>query len=176
LPWLVYSQVHQLRNWIVNEDTVTAAHLRSAAPLTGHVVRAMVDRWPGAHGPAGLLLTLAVVPAALLAVRSGHGRAVAFVAVVVALDVAVLVAQFVVAARAPAEPVARDLLDGLLRVTVYRVALVPASLLMVAVPLLAGLGGRRGQRLTATRRTFLPTGGRRSAFWMPRLTGTRTRS
>jgi len=152
LPWLAYAQVHHLGNGIFTADTLTVEHLRGAAPFTGHVLGEMADRWPGAGGVLGVLLTVAVAPAAVLAIRNGGGRAVAFLAVVVALDVLVLVVQYVVGATGPAtDPVARQLMDGLLRVTVYRVTLVPASLLMIAVPLLAGLGGSSwGRRSRST--------------------------
>lgn len=141
LPWLGYSQAHHLRNWVANRDTVSARHLRDVLPFTGHVLRGLLDRWPGAGGVVGLLLVACVVPAAALAIRGGGGRAVAFVAVVVGLDVLVLVAQYVLSAHGPpTDPTARRLLDGLLQVTVYRVALVPAGFLMIAAPLLAGLG------------------------------------
>ena len=42
----------------------------------------------------------------------------------------------------PSDPVAARLLTDQLRVTVYRVALVPAALLAVAVPVFAGLALR----------------------------------
>jgi hypothetical protein len=141
LPWLGYARAHHLRSAVANGDTLTPRHLREVLPFTGHVLHGVLDRWPGADGALGVLLALSVIPAAVLAVRTGHGRAVAFVAAVVALDVLVLVAQYVVSATGPVtDPTARRLLDGLLQVTVYRVALVPAGLLTIGTPLLAGLG------------------------------------
>jgi len=141
LPWLVYAQIHHLRNWIANRDTLNPQHMRGVLPFTGHVLHGMVERWPGADGVVGIVLALSVIPAAVLAMCNGGKRAVAFIAVVVALDVLVLIAQYVVSAYGPAtDPTARQLLDSQLRVTVYRIALVPASLLMIATPLLASLG------------------------------------
>jgi hypothetical protein len=139
LPWRVYVLHHQLPDTVINGDTLTVAHLREVLPWTGPVLRAMVRQWPGGSG-TGLLLLAAVGPAAVLAVRAGAGRLVLFLGIVVGVDVAVLAAQYVLSALGPLDdPVAASLQDGLLRVTVYRVALVPATLLMIAVPTLAGL-------------------------------------
>lgn len=139
LPWQAYTRRHELRNWVANGDTLTPEHVRDVLPWTGRVLRGMAEQWPGGSG-AGVLLLAAVVPAAALAVRAGHGRLVLFVAVVVALDVGVLGAQYLVTAYGPpSDPLAGPLLDSQLRVTVDRVALVPAALLAVAVPAFAGL-------------------------------------
>ena len=64
-------------------------------------------------------------------------------AAVVLLDSAVLAAQYVVTAYGPeSDPLSGRLLDSQLDVTVFRVALVPAALLAVAVPVFAGLALR----------------------------------
>lgn len=47
----------------------------------------------------------------------------------------------------PSDPVAAALQEGLLRVTVYRVALVPAALLALAVPVLAARARPRPRSL-----------------------------
>ena len=142
LPWQAYAYVHHLRSWVANGTTLSAAHLREVLPWAETVARSMVQQWPGGAG-WGLVLLVALVPAAALAIRAGHGRLVVFVVAVVALDVAVLYAQYVATALGPpSDPVAARLLTGQLRVTVYRVALVPAALLALAVPVFAGLGLR----------------------------------
>jgi hypothetical protein len=142
LPWHAYAYVHHLRSWVANGTTLSAAHLREVLPWAETVARSMVQQWPGGAG-WGLVLLVALVPAAALAIRAGHGRLVVFVVAVVALDVAVLYAQYVATALGPpSDPVAARLLTGQLRVTVYRVALVPAALLALAVPVFAGLGLR----------------------------------
>jgi hypothetical protein len=139
LPWLLYSQHHHLRSWIANGDTLSRSHLRQVLPFTGRVLRGVADRWPGGGSVAGALLLAALVPAVVLAVRAGAGRLAAYLGVVVLLDTAVLVVQYVVSAYGPpSDPVAVRLLDGQLDVTVFRVLLLPAALLMIAVPLLAG--------------------------------------
>ena len=138
VPWQAYTHVHHLRSWVANGTTLSADHLREVLPWAGYVARNVVRQWPG--GGWAVVLLVALVPAAVLAVRAGHGRLVVFVAAVVALDVAVLYAQYVATALGPpSDPVAARLLEGQLRVTVYRVALVPAALLAVAVPMFAGL-------------------------------------
>ncbi len=142
LPWQLYGRQHHLRNWVLNRDTLSGDHLRDVVPWTGHVLAGMASRWPGGSG-LGLLLVLAAVPAAVLAVRAGRWRLVAFAAVVVLLDAAVLLGQYVVTAYGPAsDPRSLPLLESQLEVTVFRVALVPAALLAVAVPLFAGLALR----------------------------------
>ncbi len=139
VPWQAYAREHHLSSWVANGTTLSGGHLREVLPWAGTVARSMVRQWPGGPG-WGLVLLVALVPAAVLAVRAGHGRLVVFVAAVVALDVGVLWAQYVATALGPpSDPVAARLLAGQLRVTVYRVALVPAALLAVAVPLFAGL-------------------------------------
>jgi hypothetical protein len=139
LPWRGYVLAHQLHDTVVNGDTLTVAHLREVLPWTGTVLRTMARQWPGGSG-TGLLLLAAAVPAAVLAVRAGAGRLVLFLALVVGLDAAVLAGQYVLSALGPpTDPGAAALENGLLRVTVYRVALVPATLLAIAVPVLAGL-------------------------------------
>jgi hypothetical protein len=143
LPWQAYAHVHHLRSWVANGTTLSAAHLREVLPWAGTVARSMAEQWPGGTG-WGLALLIALVPAAVLATRAGQGRLVVFLVAVVALDVAVLYAQYVATALGPpSDPVAARLLAGQLRVTVYRVALVPAALLAMAVPLFAGLSLRR---------------------------------
>jgi hypothetical protein len=138
VPWQAYTHVHHLRSWVANGTTLSVPHLREVLPWAGTVARSMVQQWPG--GAWALVLLVALVPAAVLAIRAGHGRLVVFVVAVVALDVAVLYAQYVATALGPpSDPVAARLLAGQLRVTVYRVALVPAALLAVAVPVFAGL-------------------------------------
>jgi hypothetical protein len=141
LPWLVYARVHGLRSWVANGDNLSVQHLRQVLPFTGRVLRGMIERWPGAHSALGVLLLAAALPAALLAVRAGRGgRLVGYLAVVVTLDALLLLAQYLVSAHGPAtDPLAVQALDGQLAVTVFRVALVPATLLMIAVPILAGL-------------------------------------
>jgi hypothetical protein len=142
VPWQAYTQVHHLRSWVANGTTLSADHLREVLPWAGTVARGMVQQWPGGSG-WGLVLLVALIPAAVLAIRAGQGRLVVFVLAVVALDVAVLYAQYVATALGPpSDPVAARLLTGQLRVTVYRVALVPAALLGLAVPVFAGLGLR----------------------------------
>ena len=139
LPWRAYVLRHQLHDTVINGDTLTAAHLREMLPWTGTVVRTMARQWPGGSG-TGLLLLAAAGPAAVLAVRAGAGRLVLFLAVVVGIDTAVLAGQYVLSALGPpSDPGAAALENGLLRVTVYRVAVVPAALLALAVPVLAGL-------------------------------------
>jgi hypothetical protein len=111
-------------------------------PWTDDVVRGMAERWPGGSG-LGLVLAAAALPAAVLAVLAGRWRLVAFAAAVVLLDTAVLVAQYVVTAYGPpTDPLAGPLLEAQLQVTVSRVALVPAALLAVAVPVFAALALR----------------------------------
>jgi hypothetical protein len=139
VPWQAYAHVHHLRSWVANGTTLSTAHLREVLPWGGTVARSMAQQWPGGTG-WGLVVLAALIPAAVLAIRAGQGRLVVFVVAVVALDVAVLYAQYVATALGPpSDPVAARLLAGQLRVTVYRVALVPAALLAVAVPLFAGL-------------------------------------
>ena len=107
-------------------------------PWTGYVLRGMAERWPGGSG-LGAVLVVAILPAAVLAVRAGQWRLVVFAAAVVLLDSAVLLAQYVVTAYGPAsDPLSRPLLDSQLDVTVFRVTLLPAALLAVAVPVFAG--------------------------------------
>jgi hypothetical protein len=144
LPWLAYTRVHGLRSWVANGDTLSVDHVRQVLPLTGRVVRGMADRWPGADSTLGVLLLVAVVPAAVLAVRAGRGgRLVGYLGIVVLLDSLALLAQYVVSAYGPpSDPLSVRILDGQLAVTVFRVALVPATLLMIAVPILAGLALR----------------------------------
>jgi hypothetical protein len=138
VPWQAYTHVHHLRSWIANGNTLSLDHLREVAPWAGTVATTMIRQWPG--GSWALVLLVALIPAVILAIRAGHGRLVLFVLAVVALDVAVLCAQYVVTALGPpSDPVAARLHTGLLRVTVYRVALVPAALLAVSVPVFAGL-------------------------------------
>jgi hypothetical protein len=141
LPWLGYAQAHGLRSWVAQGDNLTLHHVRAVLPFTGRVLRGMVDRWPGGDSAVGVALLLALVPAAVLAIRVGRaGRLVAFVGAAVLLDALALAAQYLVSAHVPAsDPVAVRLLDAQLAVTVFRVALVPAALLLVAVPILAGL-------------------------------------
>jgi hypothetical protein len=140
LPWLAYTRAHHLRSWAANDDTLTVSHLRHALPFSGQVIRGMADRWPGGDRIAVVLLLAAIVPAAVVAARRGAGRVVAYLALVVALEVAALVAQYVVTAHTPVNPLTRLALDSHLDVTVFRVTLVPAALLMIATPLLAGFG------------------------------------
>lgn len=141
-PWQLYGRQHHLRNWVLNGDTLDPEHLRAVLPWTGHVLRGMAERWPGGSG-SGALLVVAAVPAAVLAVRAGRWRLVVFAAAVVLLDAAVLAAQYVVTAYGPAsDPRSGPLLESQLDVTVFRVALVPAALLAVAVPVFAGLALR----------------------------------
>jgi hypothetical protein len=141
-PWQLYARQHELRNWVANEDTLSSEHLRAVLPWTGHVLRGMAERWPGGSG-WGALLVVAAVPAAVLAVRAGRWRLVVFAAAVVLLDAAVLAAQYVVTAYGPeSDPLSGRLLESQLDVTVFRVALVPAALLAVAVPVFAGLALR----------------------------------
>jgi hypothetical protein len=138
-PWQLFARQHHLRNWVLNDDTLSAGHLRAVLPWTGHVLRGMAERWPGGSG-AGALLAVAVVPAAVLAVRAGWWRLVVFTGVVVLLDTAVLLGQYVVTAYGPAsDPLSLPLLESQLDVTVFRVSLVPAALLAVTVPVFAGL-------------------------------------
>jgi hypothetical protein len=141
LPWLGYARAHGLRSWVANGDTLTLDHLRQVLPFTGRVLRGMVDRWPGGDSVPGVLLLVAVVPAAVLAVRAARGgRLVGFLGIVVLLDALALLAQYVVSAYGPpSDPLAVRLMDGQLAVTVFRVTLVPATLLVIAVPILAGL-------------------------------------
>ena len=142
LPWQLYGRQHHLRNWVLNEDTLSSAHLREVLPWTGQVLRGMAERWPGGGG-FGAVLVVAAVPAAVLAVRAGRWRLVAFTAAVVLLTSAVLLAQYVVTAYGPrSDPLAARLLESQLDVTVFRVALLPAALLAIAVPLFAGLALR----------------------------------
>ena len=102
----------------------------------------MAERWPGGGG-FGAVLVVAAVPAAVLAIRAGRWRLVAFTAAVVLLTSAVLLAQYVVTAYGPrSDPLAARLLESQLEVTVFRVALLPAALLAIAVPLFAGLALR----------------------------------
>jgi hypothetical protein len=145
LPWFAYTHQHHLHNWVANQSTLSEQHLRDVLPWTDDVVTGMVRQWPGG-GALGLVLVLAAVPAGVLAVRTGRWRLLAFVAAVVLLDTAGLVAQYVVTAYGPpSDPLAGSLLDSQLRVTVYRVALVPAALLAVTAPVLAGLALRTGR-------------------------------
>jgi hypothetical protein len=142
LPWFAYTRHHHLHNWVANEDTLSTAHLRDVLPWTDDIVSGMVRRWPGG-GALGLALGIAAGAAAVLAVRAGRWRLLAFVAAVVVLDTAGLVAQYVVTAYGPpSDPLAGTLLESQLQVTVYRVALLPATLLAVAAPVLAGLALR----------------------------------
>jgi hypothetical protein len=140
LPWLAYRQAHHLRSSIANEDTLSVSHLRDALPFTGQVIRVMADRWPGGDRIVVLLLLGAALPAAVVAVCRGARRLVAYLALVVVLQVGGLIAQYVLSAQTPVDPVSRAGLDSHLEVTVFRVTLVPAALLMIAVPLLAGVG------------------------------------
>ena len=145
LPWQAYSRQHRLRNWVANEDTLAPGHLRDVLPWTGHIVHGMAERWPGGSG-LGMVLLAAAVPAAVLAVRAGGKRLVVFAAAVVLFDAAVLVAQYAITAYGPpSDPLAGPWLDAQLQVTVFRVALVPAALLAVAVPVFAGLALRAGR-------------------------------
>ena len=142
LPWRIYTRQHDLRDWVANRETLSAERVREMLPWTGRVVGGLLERWPGGSG-AGLVLAAAAVPAAVLAARAGWWRPVAFAATVVLLDAALLVAQYVVTAYGPpGDPVATAAMDSHLEVTVFRVALVPAALLAVAVPLFAGLALR----------------------------------
>ena len=142
LPWLAYTRSHHLSSWVANTDTLSAEHVRAVLPWTGTVLRGMAERWPGGAG-WGLVVLVGLVPAAVLAVRAGQTRLVVFVAAVVVLDAVVLLTQYVVTASGPpSDPLAARLLADQLRVTVYRVALVPAALLAVAVPAFAGIALR----------------------------------
>jgi len=142
LPWLAYTRAHHLSSWVANGDTLSAEHVRTVLPWTGTILRGMAERWPGGSG-SGLVVLVALVPAVVLAVRAGRTRLVVFVLAVVVLDAAVLLAQYVVTASGPpSDPLAARLLADQLRVTVYRVALVPAALLAVAVPAFAGIALR----------------------------------
>ena len=141
-PWQLYAREHHLRNWVLNDDTLGSAHLRAVLPWTGHVLRGMAERWPGGAG-LGAVLVVAAVPAAVLAVRAGRWRLVVFAAAVVLLDSAALLAQYVVTAYGPAsDPLSGPLLESQLDVTVFRVALLPAALLAVTVPVFAGIAPR----------------------------------
>lgn len=142
LPWFGYTRQHHLHNWVANQDTLSSAHLRDVLPWTDDIVSGMVRQWPGG-GWLGLVLVVAAGAAAVLAVRAGRWRLLVFVAAVVVLDTAGLVAQYVVTAYGPpSDPLAGRLLQSQLQVTVYRVALLPATLLAVAAPVLAGLALR----------------------------------
>ena len=142
LPWFGYTRHHHLHNWVANQDTLSSAHLRDVLPWTDDIVSGMVRRWPGG-GWLGLALVVAAGAAAVLAVRAGRWRLLVFLAAVVVLDTAGLVAQYVVTAYGPpSDPLAGPLLQSQLQVTVYRVALLPATLLAVAAPVLAGLALR----------------------------------
>lgn len=135
LPWLAWTRLHGVRSYVLNADTIDPGHLREALPLAGRVWRGIASGWPG----LGALLALAALPAAVLALRRGSGRLVAFLAGTVALDVLLVFAQYVVtAAQYPPGAEAARLLDGLVQVSAYRVLLLPAALTSVAVPLLAG--------------------------------------
>jgi hypothetical protein len=150
LPWFGYTRQHHLHNWVANQDTLSSAHLRDVLPWTDDIVSGMVRRWPGG-GWLGLALVVAAGAAAVLAVRAGRWRLLVFVAAVVVLDTAGLVAQYVVTAYGPpSDPLAGPLLQSQLQVTVYRVALLPATLLAVAAPVLAGLALRATATATAT--------------------------
>jgi hypothetical protein len=120
----------------------------------------MLDRWPGGSW-SGALLAVGAAVAAVLAVRAGWWRVVLFAAVLVAADTAVLAAQYVLTAYGPrSDPLSLTLLDSQLTVTVFRVALVPAALLAVAVPLFAGLALRpAGPRPERPRPAQPPAGG-----------------
>jgi hypothetical protein len=141
-PWQLFARQHHLRNWVLNDDTLSSEHLRAVLPWTGYVLRGMAERWPGGSG-LGAVLVVAILPAAVLAVRAGQWRLVVFAAAVVLLDSAVLLAQYVVTTYGPAsDPLSRPLLDSQLDVTVFRVTLLPAALLAVAVPVFAGIALR----------------------------------
>jgi hypothetical protein len=137
LPWQVYARVHGLRSDVANSETLSAAHLRTVPRYAGQVVRGMADRWPWPHPVPGPVVLAAVALALLLAVRAGAGRIGAFLGIAAAVDIVVLAGQYVVSAGQNGR--ARPELAGLLQVTVYRVSLVPALLIMLAVPLLAGV-------------------------------------
>jgi hypothetical protein len=142
LPWFGYTRHHHLHNWVANQDTLSTAHLRAVLPWTDDIVTGMVRRWPGG-GWLGLVLVVLAGAAAVLAVQAGRWRVLVFVAAVVMLDTAGLVAQYVVTAYGPpSDPLAGSLLQSQLQVTVYRVALLPATLLAVAAPVLAALALR----------------------------------
>ena len=104
VPWLAYTRRHHLGSWVANGDTLSAAHVRAVLPWTGHVLRGMLDRWPGGSW-SGALLGVAAGVAAVLALRAGWWRVVVFAAAVVAADTALLAAQYVV--TAPGRPPTR---------------------------------------------------------------------
>jgi hypothetical protein len=142
LPWFAYTRAHHLDSWVANPQTLSGSHLRAVLPWTGHVIVAVVDRWPGGSWPGVVLLAGALVAAAL-AVRAGHWRSVGYVGAVIAVDTAVLVGQYVITAYGPpSDPLARQLLESQLTVTVSRVSLLPAALTAIAIPLFAGLALR----------------------------------
>lgn len=129
LPWVAWTRLQDLQNDLVNGATLRPGRVVGNLDRLGPIWEAMSGGWP-----TGAWALVLVAPGALLAVRAGHGRLVATATVAVALSLAGLAASYVLT---PLH------LEGQLAVTVERVQLFPALVVLVSIPLFAGLAGRR---------------------------------
>lgn len=143
LPWQLWAKLHHIQSDLLNGRTLSVAHLRSVAGLSGLTVRQMVAYWPG-HGWG---LVAAAVLAAALAVASGGGRLVVFLVSAWALATVGIWAQYVISAgQGSSGAAAATALRGHFASSAPRALLVPAVLLTLMLPVFAGLALGRDQR------------------------------
>jgi hypothetical protein len=131
IPWFAWTRANGLENDVANAGTLEPGRILDNLERLGAIAAGFAEHWPAPWW--GLVLLL---PAAALAVSAGHRRIVAAVALTLLTALVGLAASYVVT---PTE--VRRHLD----VSAARVLLFPATLTLVSIPLLAGLGGRESR-------------------------------
>jgi hypothetical protein len=153
-PWLLWTARHHLHSDQINSTTLAPDHLRGVLRFAGIATAQTIRFWPG-HGWA-LTATAVLAAAAALAIGTGR-RPVLFLAMSAAFCTLGLWAQYVISAGAGVDFATGAIgLRGHFASSAPRVLMVPAILVMLLLPLSAGLilrGPSRRQRLREMART-----------------------
>ncbi|MEP6598389.1 MAG: hypothetical protein ABJB98_02940 [Actinomycetota bacterium] len=143
IPWAVWTHAHHLENDLINGETLSIDHVRRVIGYGALAIREIGRYWPG-HG---WLLVAATAVVCLLAATVPAARGpVGVVIVAWLLSCVGLWAQYVIAAgRSHFGALGGRELQAHFASSASRVLLTPAVLLMVLLPLAAGLtwAGRR---------------------------------
>ncbi|MDX6696897.1 MAG: hypothetical protein QOE65_294 [Solirubrobacteraceae bacterium] len=127
-PWALWTRAHGIHSDVLNRATLRPSRLLDELDRLGAIWSGMSGAWPTA-----LWALVAAAVAGALGARAGHARLVVLLAGTVAASLAGLAFVYV---ATPLE------LEGQLRVSAYRVQLYPALVVLLSIPLLAGLAAR----------------------------------
>lgn len=155
LPWLAWTRSHQLKSAFAAEGTFSRQRFDERRPFADAITEAYFDHWVGLVGPVALLAAAAVA----LGAWRGAGRLGLALSTWLSLVLGALWVQYLLYPMSDKPPDVRlKVLVAHVDSTADRVMLLPAALVLIAVPLLALAGPATPEPVRQRRRRKAPTG------------------